>query len=248
MWQGDIKEFRDILKTVWDGATSLNVTLVGGAVGGQTIKQGDPNADATKPWGAQLSNGTVFIPLPTALTGGGGLKAGLVDELPAGTQLIGSTDLSIGGTKADGTHPLPIRARDPIAPVTHRASAVLLGSGAWSSGTPYAIPAGLKRVGFLVTYTGGAGGAVQYRVRKGTASGTLASEQVLDGSPSPAGTEAAQESYDATYKRPVTDTAPTSFLVDVDVEGGWTHVILDLAEFGNTGSPGTAAVTLVGSY
>ncbi len=55
MWQGFLVE---ILRAVFDGVNSLNVTLVGGAVGGQTVAQGDPNANDAKGWKVRLFNST----------------------------------------------------------------------------------------------------------------------------------------------------------------------------------------------
>lgn len=137
----------------------------------------------------------------------------------------------------------------PIAPASFLASGPLPAAGAWTAATPYAIPAGLKRVGFYVTYTGGsAGGQVRYRVRKGVSTSLLASEQVVDSTLVPSPPEGSQAVYDQVFNRPVTGTTATSFPVDVDVEGGWTHVVLDLAELGDTANPGTAAITIVGSY
>jgi len=53
MWWAKLVQ---ILEAVYDGATSINVTLVGGAVGGQAVAQGDPNADATKGWPVRIFN------------------------------------------------------------------------------------------------------------------------------------------------------------------------------------------------
>jgi len=50
MWPGFIREIRDYVVAMLAGDGSVNVTLVGGATGGSTVKQGDPADDATAPW------------------------------------------------------------------------------------------------------------------------------------------------------------------------------------------------------
>jgi len=143
----------------------------------------------------------------------------------------------------------PVGGSAPVASSSHLASGVLPASGAYTSQTAFAVPAGAKTVSFLVNYTGGAaGGSVAYKIVKGYSSGSLAAEQVAQNSLAVSGTTASQSIYDAIYQRPVTGTSASSFPVDVDVSGGWTYVALYLAETGVTATPGTAAISVAASY
>lgn len=171
------------------------VSIVGGAIGGSTVAQGDPQADTTKPW---------------------------------------------------------LTKSPRVASSAFRASGALPGSGAFSSDAAYTIPDGARRVSFSVAYTGGAsGGAVKYRFLKGFSStlAAMATEQITPGTVTPGTAPVATvDTYDLVSKRPVTDTTATIFSCDYEVEGGWTHCALQLAEYGATGTPGTAAITVAASY
>jgi hypothetical protein len=79
MWPGFIKLIHDYVLAARATDDSINVTLVGGAVGGQTVAQGDPNGGGADAWpvsSAQLpsslgakapgSSLSVCLPSPTA--------------------------------------------------------------------------------------------------------------------------------------------------------------------------------------
>lgn len=123
------------------------------------------------------------------------------------------------------------------------ASAALPGSGGWTAADPLELPASTKRVGFLVSYTGGAaGGAVKLRVRRGLAANALGLDQVVGSTVTVSGTVGSRAIDDAEFKRPVSDAVATVFAFEVDVSG-WRFLALDLAEYGATGTPGTASVS-----
>jgi hypothetical protein len=181
-----------------------------------------------------------YLESPTTLTDGE-LSAPLLDSL---RRLV--VTLAAGGEAGQ------VFAKSPLAPAEFLASAQLPAAGDWTAAPAFAILDGMKRVGFLVTYTGAAAaGQVKYRVRKGFSStlANLGSEQVTTGDVTP-GTApvGSQQTYDAESIRPVTATTATAFAVDVDVEGGWTHVTLELAENGAPSTQGTAGITVAGSY
>ena len=77
----------------------------GGGGGGGTVDQG--TGDPANPWSVQGVNGGTperlataalqGVGLPSALTPGGGVKTGLVDAIPAGTNTIGKVDQGAAG-------------------------------------------------------------------------------------------------------------------------------------------------------
>lgn len=139
-----------------------------------------------------------------------------------------------------------MRRREPPQP--HLASATLPAAGAWTSQAAYAIPPGTSALSFLVEYTGAsAAGAVKYRVEKGYSATTLAPEQVTDTAMSVSSSSALRIFYDAEMARPTSGTTATSFAVDINPAGGWTHIRISMAEHGDTAAPGTASVTLAAS-
>jgi len=142
-------------------------------------------------------------------------------------------------------------AKAPSSPVVWLAAAPLPAAGAWTTpAAAFPVPASAKRISFQVDYTGAAsGGQVKYRVRKGFSStlASMGSEQIVVGGATPSGLTASRTSYDDVMQRPVSDTTATHFPVDIDIDG-WTHVVLELAECGVTGSPGTAAITVAVAY
>jgi len=133
-------------------------------------------------------------------------------------------------------------------------SGTLPSDGAWTQQFPYAVPAGARRLGFLVQYTGATDGAqLAFRVRKGflpvgASEAVMASELVVDDASAVSGTTVLQIAADHELLRPVSDTAATAFTVDVDITGGWNYVVLELAERGQPLKPGLAQVDVVGSY
>jgi hypothetical protein len=184
---------------------------------------------------------------------GGTLPAGAATAAlqTAGNALLGGgLPAALGSQAASGSISQVTAQR--VASASFRASAALPAAGAWSSDAAYAIPQGAKRVSFGVSYTGaGAGCAVQYRFLKGFSAtlAAMATEQVTPGSVTPGSAPVATVlTYDLVSQRPVTATTATIFACDYDVEGGWTHCALQLAEYGTTGSPGTAAITVAASY
>lgn len=68
----------------WDGSTvfnvgdlantALRVNVVAGGAGGGAVTQSTGAGAATDYWNVRLTDGAAFLPLPTALAGGGGLK------------------------------------------------------------------------------------------------------------------------------------------------------------------------------
>jgi hypothetical protein len=89
----------------------------GGGGGGGTVDQG--TGDPANPWSVQGVNGgtperlaTAALQgagLPSALTPGGGVKTGLVDAIPAGTNSIGNVnaDLRVGSAAVTNANPVP---------------------------------------------------------------------------------------------------------------------------------------------
>jgi len=141
----------------------------------------------------------------------------------------------------------------PSTPATTSAAAALPVGGGWSSPTPYVIPPGVRRLGVLVDYTGtGSNSRLAVRVRKGfvragDSSPTFGSEQVLDSGLASSGTTSQQGISDQVLTRPTSGAGLSRFALDVDVEGGWTHIAIELAEIGTPATPGTARVDVTGS-
>lgn len=92
-----------------DWADAGTVSASGGGGGGGTVDQG--TGDALSPWYVQgVNSGTPErlataalqgAGLPNALTGGGGVKVGLVDQLPTGTNVVGKVEMA-ANAQADG--------------------------------------------------------------------------------------------------------------------------------------------------
>jgi len=61
MWPGAIQAIEAFVRAALASDGSFNVTLVGGATGGSTVAQGDPQSDATKPWLVKLQLGNTAI-------------------------------------------------------------------------------------------------------------------------------------------------------------------------------------------
>jgi hypothetical protein len=161
--------------------------------------------------------------------------------------VVDDADDSLLVKSVGGTAPTPT---PPNAPTVFRASTVLPAAGAWTSSAAYAT-LGAKRVGFLVSYTGAdAAGQVKYRFRKGFSStlAALGTEEITPGDMTPNGLTGEKDVADEVSLRPVSGVTATLFTLTFDVEGGWTHCVLELAENGAPSSPGTAAITVAGSY
>lgn len=129
---------------------------------------------------------------------------------------------------------------------TLRASAALAASGAWTTSSHGALSPGTSTAGLLLTYErGGASGAPALRIETSVDGSTWYLATLLDGTVSastPYGrlTVYAQE---LRLAAPATDDALNLEIV-LDVSRA-AFVRVQVAEYGNTGAPGTLALSLV---
>jgi hypothetical protein len=190
--------------------------------------------------------------LPTALPEGA-ISNLYVDERGRLHVTGGGGGGGAGGTVDQGNAGSPaaawyVRQREPLAPAEYLALDVLPAAGAWTSQPPYNIPPGIRRLRFFVAYQGATlTSGVQYRLRWGDGT-ALYSEQVVDSAIATSGFQGFQTSYDLVIRRPTTETEESRFVVEVEVEGGATQVVLELAEYGDVSDPGMAGIMVAGSY
>lgn len=134
-----------------------------------------------------------------------------------------------------------------VARAAHLASAAL--SSSYSSQSAYSVPNGATHVAFYVTYTrGGASGQAKFKIMagNGTDEGPLV---VIDSSVTLSEPLGQQSMRGGEFLGPIpTDGSAITFVVPVQIRGGVTAVRLLAAESGNTGSPGTCAITLTAGY
>lgn len=134
---------------------ALLVSSSGGGGGGGEVTQG--TGDATVPWYMQGTNSgtperlaTATLQgagLPGALTAGGGVKTGLVDAIPTGTNTIGKVDQGAGSGTAAGFYTVRLSdgsafvsvataAKQPSLGIAGTPSADVLSMQGISGGTP----------------------------------------------------------------------------------------------------------------
>jgi hypothetical protein len=125
-------------------------------------------------------------------------------------------------------------------PRTIRASAALAAAGAYDSAPTTVIVGPAKRLRLFCTYTrGGASGAFKLKVARSPDGGTTFVDDTEVDPP----TSGVAAVFTAQFEFPAAAGAGAearNFVVEVE---GDTHVRVAFAEYGNTGAPGTLAVT-----
>jgi hypothetical protein len=181
--------------------------------------------------------------------------AGAPATVALSTSVAGGTVFVAGGaiTAVTPDGGLAVVAQPPISPSQYfDAGTVLTGDSGntWLLGTAYQIPAGVKALTWVVSYSGGGSTSqLSYRLRIGHSSGTMGVTRIRNSAPTISGSTANQAEYKNTVTLTETGTTTVVVPVPLDVSGGIAYAALDLQEaVVDPHDAGVASATLAGSY
>lgn len=174
----------------------------------------------------------------------------VVQQAPGGDRPI---DNSVVDNSASPCVP-PVAHRQRTEPygarldrTQHRSETTLPASGNYSSQGAYTIPFGITRITYVVKYIrGGTGGYPRFRPKWGN--GTEEADEItLRSAMTVAGHRARQKFYVQELEGPVPPNGSAlTYSLPFEVPAGMTECRLLVAEAGNTGSPGTCGIAIVG--
>jgi hypothetical protein len=136
-----------------------------------------------------------------------------------------------------------------IPRVVHLATQILPVAGQFTNQSPYAIPHGIRKIAFYITYSRGAvGGFIALRLKWGNGSEETQATIIDRSAIKLDGEFSAQAMRLSDLMGPMPpDDSPVSFMLEASVPGGSSTVRLLAAEGGVPGLPGTVSITLTAS-
>lgn len=181
-------------------------------------------------------------------TGGAPLPTGAATYAAQtdGSQRVGALGVD-GSTLVSTSNPVPIVSRADDARTVLRASGPLTASYVASS--TYTIPAGVKWVTFVMTYTrGGAAGSAAHQIEIGDGT-DIGPAVLLGGTITVTAPNGARPAYlDEINPGPVPADASAIVYAIQWLVGGESTIRIKSKEVGNGGSPGTLQVAIKGKY
>jgi len=136
-----------------------------------------------------------------------------------------------------------------IPRVVHLATQVLPTAGQFTNQSSYAVPHGIRKIAFYITYSRGAvGGFIALRLKWGNGSEETQATIIDRSAIRLDGEFSAQAMRLSDLMGPMPpDDSPVSFMLEASVPGGSSTVRLLAAEGGVPGLPGTVSITLTAS-